>query len=95
MQFLSALSWVQGNDCLVDGIGGGNHPRPMSREKSTGFSITRDFDLSYLPEPDDDRTKLAFAIMREGRRLNHPAYAFPSFYRVLEVALPEGRQRRR
>jgi hypothetical protein len=27
------------------------------------------------------------------RGLNHPGYAFLSFYRVLEVALPEGRRR--
>jgi Methylamine utilization protein MauJ len=30
------------------------------------------------------------ALMREGRGLNHPAYAFLSFYRILEV-----RERRR
>ena len=31
--------------------------------------------------------------MREGRGLNHPGYAFLSFYRVLEVAFPNGRAR--
>jgi hypothetical protein len=33
--------------------------------------------------------------MREGRGLNHPGYAFLSFYRVLEVALPNGQTARR
>ena len=38
MQFLSALSWVQGNDCLVDGIGGGNQRAP-ARSQPTGLGV--------------------------------------------------------
>lgn len=49
-----------------------------------GFSICEEFDLSYFPEPASERALLALALMREGRGLNHPAYAFLSFFRVLE-----------
>jgi hypothetical protein len=31
--------------------------------------------------------------MREGRGINHPAYAFLSFFKVLEVAFPDGKKR--
>jgi hypothetical protein len=57
--------------------------------------LRQDFDLSYLPEPTDRKTQIALALMREGRGLNHAAYAFLSFYRVLEVALPDGKKRAR
>lgn len=91
MRFLSTLSWVEEHGMLVDGIGGGNLPRPMGRDKTFGIGITEEFDLSYFPEPSDEKALLALALMREGRGLNHPGYAFLSFYRVLEVAFPKGR----
>lgn len=93
MRFLSNLSWVEEIGFLVDGIGGGSLPRPMGRDKTYGFSICEEFDLSYFPEPMNDKALLALALMREGRGLNHPGYAFLSFYRVLEVAFPDGKKR--
>jgi methylamine utilization protein MauJ len=88
LHFLSTLAWVEEAGFLVDGVGGGNLPRPMGRNKAVGFSICHEFDLSYLPEPDDDRAMLALALMREGRG----GYSFLSLYRVLEVALGRGWQ---
>jgi hypothetical protein len=31
MRFLSMLSWVEERGFMVDGVGGGNLPRPMGR----------------------------------------------------------------
>ncbi len=36
---------------------------------------------------------LALALMREGRGINHVGYAFLSFYRVLETAIPDDQKR--
>jgi hypothetical protein len=94
MRFISNLSWVEDRGIMVEGIGGGNLPRPMARDKRSGFSICKEFDLSYFPDPASQDALLALALMREGRGLNHPAYAFLSFFRVLEVAFPNGRKRR-
>ena len=88
MRFLSMLSWIEERGFMVDGVGGGNLPRPMGRFKEGGFSICDEFDLSYLPKVTDERAQRALAFMREGRGLNHAGYAFLSFYRVLEVAFP-------
>lgn len=89
MRFLSALSWIEGGGVSVEGFTGGNLPRPLGRTQKYGITIQEDFDLSYLPEPFDEKALLALALIREGRGLNHPAYAFLSFYRVLEVAIPD------
>ena len=90
VQFLSALSWIENGGVLVEHFTGGPYPNPMGRQQNFGFSIQEGFDLSYLPEPPDEKAQLALALMREGRALNHPAYAFLSFYRALEVALGGG-----
>jgi hypothetical protein len=70
-------------------ITGWNLPRPVGRKGEFGNVITPDLDLSYLPEPADEKALLAMALLREGRGLNHPGYAFLSSYRVLDVALPD------
>jgi hypothetical protein len=89
MRFLSAVAWVENNGVSVEYITGGNLPRPMGRKGELGNVITPDLDLSYLPEPADEKALLAMALLREGRGLNHPGYAFLSSYRVLDVVLPD------
>jgi hypothetical protein len=93
MRFLSALSWIESGGIVCSYFSAGEQPRPMARQKTHGNAIRDDFDFSYLPEPPTEKGRLALALMREGRSLNHPAYAFLSFYKVLEVALPDGRKR--
>jgi hypothetical protein len=87
MRFLSALAWVEDSGILVDGVGGGSLPRQMGHKSSLGVVICEEFDLSYLPEPGDEKALLALALMREGRGLNHPGYSFLAFYRVIELAI--------
>jgi hypothetical protein len=88
MRFLSMLSWVEERGFMVEGgLGGGNLPRPMGRDKERGFAICDELDLSYFPDGvTDEKALLALGLMREGRGLNHVGYAFLTFYRVLEVA---------
>jgi hypothetical protein len=92
MRFLSMLSWVEERGFMVEGVGGGNLPRPMGRHKEHGIATCDEFDLSYFPEITNKDAMLALALMREGRGLNRAGYAFLSFYRVLEVKFPTKRQ---
>lgn len=95
MRFMSMLSWVEEKGLSLEfgGFSGGSLPRPMGREKERGHSICSEFDLSYFPEVTDDKAMLALALMREGRGINHVGYAFLSFYRVLETAIPNDPKR--
>lgn len=95
LRFLSAISWVEGRGIVLESFTGGSLPRPMRRQQTHVLAIQEDFDFSYLPEPSDERAQLALALIREGRGLNHPAYGFLSFYKVLEVAFPDGKLRGR
>jgi hypothetical protein len=95
MRFISNLSWVEGRGFMVEGLGGGSLPAPMGRDKERGIPIGEEFDLSYFPEPTSVEALRALALMREGRGLNHPAYAFLSFFRVLEVAFSDSKRRQK
>jgi hypothetical protein len=92
MRFLSALSWTQGYGIRVSGLGGGSMPFLSSGRGAGGYALTPDFVVRDLPEP-DAQGQLALALMREARGLDHSAYSFLTFYRVLEAALPKGRAR--
>ncbi|QND74162.1 methylamine utilization protein MauJ [Tardiphaga robiniae] len=85
MRFVSNLSWVESCGHIVVELSGGSLPAPLGVFREMGTMTCESFDLSYFPEPTDSRALLALALMREGRGLNHPAYSFLSFFRVLEV----------
>lgn len=87
---LSILAWLQDTGAIVVHMSGGNLPRMMRRQQSTGNAIRDEFDLSDLPTIKDRSGKLALALIREGRGLNHPGYSFLSFFRALETAIPNG-----
>lgn len=94
LQLLSAFSWVDGGGISLNSFSGGSLPGSMGRSQEGGYTIRSEFDYPYLPEVEDDQAKLALALMREGRGLNHTAYSFLSFFRVLEVAIGNGKKRK-
>jgi hypothetical protein len=91
---LSVISWLEGDGATVVSRGGGSplFPAYGARRKSN-FIQQGAFDLTELPVIESDVAKFALALIREGRGLNHPAYSFLSFYRVIERAIPDGTAR--
>lgn len=91
-RFLSVLSWVEGKGVLIDAFGGGNRFIPsFLKERDRRSALCDSLRLSYLPEISDSKGMLALALMREGRGLQHPAYSFLSFWRVLEAAIGQNK----
>lgn len=90
---LSVLAWLQDTGAIVVHMSGGNLPRMMGRQQLAGNAIRNEFDLSDLPIIEEASGKLALALIREGRGLNHPSYSFLSFFRALEAAIPKGSDR--
>lgn len=90
---LSLITWVEGSGAMVVYMSGGNLPRMVGAAKSNSIFLQDVFDLTDLPSIESERGRLALALIREGRGLNHPAYAFLSFFRALETAVPDGRAR--
>lgn len=91
---LSYIAWTQDSGAMVNSMSGGSLPNMMGRSENSGGIALRDtFDFTEIREPPDKRAKLSLALMREGRGINHPAYAFLSFFRVVEIAIPNGKKR--
>lgn len=90
---LSALAWIQDTGAVVVHMSGGNLPRMVGMRQPYGYSICDDFDLSDLPVVEEASGRLALALIREGRGINHPGFSFLSFFRVLEAAIPNSTTR--
>lgn len=87
---ISLISWIENTGVMVTSMTGGNLPRMMGLGKATfGVALSDTFDFSDLPPITTSQGQLALALIREGRGLNHPAYAFLSFYRAFETAVPD------
>jgi hypothetical protein len=94
-RFLSALSWSErGGIVSLYAGGGGSHLSASVQRLDRGqlHTATERLALQLLPEP-DERGCLALALMREARSLDSKPYAFLTFYRVLELAIPNGKAR--
>ena len=90
---LSSISWIRSEGIVVTGVTGGTYPRAMGlRDKFRG-SICAEYDFANLPEPSDSRAQIALALMREARALNHVAYSFLSYFRVVEHVFKDGKKR--
>jgi hypothetical protein len=82
--FLSALCWAHHTGAIVEQWTGGTFPLVLS-----GFTHrmarTYEFELDYLPEPADDKGRLALALCREAGAVNVVTYAVISYFRVFET----------
>ncbi|CAN7342226.1 methylamine utilization protein MauJ [Bosea sp. LjRoot237] len=94
VRFLSALSWAENKGFVVAAIVQTSRPQTLWKNESSGISPHAGFSLQYLPEPQEQDALLALAFMREARGLNHPAYAFLSFFRVVELLVGRGEKRK-
>lgn len=89
LRFCSVLGWFKNGYVELAGFMHGSHPFRYG-SKDTHASVTQagahGFDCNYLPIIEDEKVRIALAFIREGRRLErvHDAYAFLSFFKVIE-----------
>ncbi|KZL16797.1 hypothetical protein PsAD2_03414 [Pseudovibrio axinellae] len=95
LQFLSVISWVDSRSIVVNSFTMGDLPRSKRRGHEGGYAIREEFDYPYLPKIEDNQAKLALALMREGRELNHAAFSFLNYFRVCEVAYSNSEDRKK
>lgn len=82
-RFLSSWSWLDDRGITVSTWTNGSH---MFRSGRYRPSIkTLHFDFEYLPSKLSERESLALAFFREGLSLDHAAYSFLSFFKVINV----------
>jgi hypothetical protein len=87
--FLSSLAWAEGGAINVEAWGGGGRPHRLSRS-NFGQIRRPKFQIDYLPDPQDQRVRLALALYREGLGLKYDAYAFLSLYKIINLIRRSG-----
>lgn len=82
-ELLSAMTWSKDRTASVVAWGGGRRPYPCVGKESAQVS-----DRAYfpdLPENLSQKAKLALALYREGKSMEHVVYACLSFLKILNV----------
>lgn len=92
-RLLSVIAWREDTGIHVAHRTGGSWPMMMGLDRQRGFSTRQPFDFTETICPEEQGPRIALGLMREGRSLNHPGYAFLSFWRVLELAMPVASER--
>ncbi|RQV96947.1 hypothetical protein EH220_05130 [bacterium] len=93
-RFLSALSWVKGWGIEVLSVMGCGSDL-MRVGKHRNLIKSPDFRVDYLPNPNDERARLALALYREGMTVNSIPYKFLSFYKIINILLANGDQQKK
>ncbi len=86
-RFLSAWSWTERSGLRVEQWTSGS--RPFRFAGMQGRISTLHFDFEHLPSNLPTRSALALAFYREGLSLDHVAYSFLSFYKVINAVFKE------
>ncbi len=95
LRLLSVISWVESGGAILNSFSGGGLPHSLGRKLESSYTRSGGLDLSYLPDVTDQDARLALALMREARGLNHSAYSFLSFFRAIEIAVGDGNKRKK
>ncbi|AOG11913.1 methylamine utilization protein MauJ [Agrobacterium sp. RAC06] len=82
-ELLSAMTWSKDKSAVVVAWGGGRRLHPCLGKESADVT-----DRAYfpdLPENLSEKAKLALALYREGKSMDHVVYACLSFLKILNV----------
>lgn len=92
-RFLSAWSWAEGRGLRVANWTSGSLPY---RSSGQNFKVrTTRFDFEELPTDLPKAAAIALAHYREGLALQHVAYSFLSFYKVINAVFKNKEEQRR
>lgn len=83
-EFLSTLAWLKGRYIRETLWTGGSGPifvgkGPMARH------VDPRFRLDYLPEPQNEKARLAVSLFREALNINSVAYQFLGYFKIINM----------
>jgi len=90
-RFMSSLAWVEG-DYVREVMSLGSGIRTSVGRGQPAQVLNPAFKADYLPEPTDDRARLALALFREGLSVNLAQYQFLGFFKILNIMNQTGKE---
>ncbi len=91
--FLSELAWSLGGSASVQRWIGGGTPIRLGKVL-LGPTRASKFRITYLPDPDNEKARLALAFFREAQGLGHAAYKFLSYYKIINLKYRTGEKQK-
>jgi hypothetical protein len=88
--FVNSIARVRKAGIGTAQFGGGTRVHGLGGPDARAL-VDEHFELNYVPDPADDKARLALAFYREGLTLNSVAYQCLSFFKILNIALPNGK----
>lgn len=88
-RFLSSLAWVEKSYIRETMITGGSHPFNVGRERLAD-NINSNFNINYLPEPEDQKAQLALALYREALSINSIPYSILGYFKIINIKYSNG-----
>lgn len=88
--FINSVAWVRRAGIRTAQFGGGSRVHGLGGQDAKALLDDR-FELNYVPEPADEKARLALAFYREGLTLNSVAYQCLSFFKILNILLPDSK----
>ena len=82
--FINSVAWVRRAGIRTAQFGGGSRVHGLGCQDAKALVDDR-FELNYVPEPPDEKARLALAFYREGLTLNSVAYQCLSFFKILNI----------
>lgn len=83
-RFMSALSWIEGAGISETFWAGGGGPTGIGKSPNNSISTTK-IDPLFLPNPQEQKSKLALALYREALSVNSIPYKFLGFVKILNI----------
>jgi hypothetical protein len=84
--FVNSVAWVRRAPVQTAVFGGGSRVHGLGGKDAQAV-VDGYFELNYLPDPADEKGRLALAFYREGLTLNSVAYQCLSFFKILNITL--------
>ncbi|MDH6234210.1 hypothetical protein M2281_004824 [Mesorhizobium soli] len=91
--FVNSIAWVRKAGIRTAQFGGGSRVHGLGGPDAKAV-VDDHFELNYVPEPADDRARLALAFYREGLTLNSVAYQCLSFFKILNITIDNWKAQR-
>ena len=88
--FINSIAWVRKQGICTAQFGGGSRVHGLGGPDAKA-GVDPHFELNYVPDPADERARLALAFYREGLTLNSVAYQCLSFFKILNITLRSGK----
>jgi len=88
--FVNSLAWVRKAGIRTAQFGGGSRVHGLGGQDARAIVDDR-FELDYVPDPADDKARLALGFYREGLTINSVAYQCLSFFKILNIAFGNGK----